>query len=296
MQRMSSTRWTIAFIACLAAATASACINETGTTRSGNQAYVDITPQLLAHALVTPKQRRREEIRWAREVIEEARVTPRYEDLNELAVVLMRFGKPREAVALLEYVEKRFPGRLPTPPNLGTAYELAGDNVHALQWIREGMKRNPNDHAGTEWLHAAILEAKIARRTRALELDFGPGPLPRRPPVLPAGNDGKPVTVKELGLALQLQLQERAYFVPAPDALVAGLIFDLAQLQLVDGTMENAKVLYAAADRYGYPDKAAIQRGLAEAGRVIASGKSKGDDTVECPLCMNPDPDRPDAH
>jgi len=46
-------------------------------------------------------------------------------------------------------------------PDLGTAYELAGKNEPALRWIREGLRRNPNSHKGTEWLHVKILEAKI---------------------------------------------------------------------------------------------------------------------------------------
>lgn len=269
---------------CLATATSLACINETGTTRSGHRAYVMFNPDDLENALRTPSGPSNADVAWARQVTAEARKEPSYDNLNQLAVVLMRLGKPREAAALLEHVEKRFPNQWQTAPNLGTAYELSGDNERALRWIREGMRRNPGDHEGSEWLHVAILEAKISRRPRVLDLDFGPGPLPRRPVAMPVGNDGRPLHVKQLGDALQLQLQERAQFVPAPEPLMAGLLFDFAQLQLVDGTMEAATVLYEAADRYGYSDKLAIRNGLAEAKRVRESEPIKGA-KVECPLC-----------
>ena len=271
-----------------------ACINETGTTRSGHQAHVHLPAKEFAAVLVTPGARTGQEVKWARVAIRNAREKRNFENLNDLAVVLMRFGKPREAAALLEQVERRFPGHWQTAPNLGTAYELAGDNLQALRWIREGIRRNPSDHGGSEWLHAAILEAKLARRGNVLALDFGAAPLPRRPAPLPAGNDGKPVTVQELAIALRVQLQERAYFVKAPDPLMAGMLFDLARLELVDGTMEQAEVAYAAASRYGHADLAAIHRGRAEAARVLKRADRDSERTVECPLCANEDPDRRD--
>jgi hypothetical protein len=51
--------------------------------------------------------------------------------------------------------------------NLGTALELLGNKEEALHWIREGIRRNPQSHEGTEWLHAKILEAKIAAQKDA---------------------------------------------------------------------------------------------------------------------------------
>jgi len=267
---MLRARLSVFLAATLLVAPTLACINETGTNRRGEHILRDEPAAWTAQALVTPKGHRQSDVGWARDVIKSARETPNYDNLNELAVVLMRFGRPKEAAALLETVEKRFPGHWQTAPNLGTAYELAGDDRNALQWIREGIHRNPMDHGGTEWLHVMILETKIAQRPHVLGLDFGAGPLPAVPKQLPAGNDGNPVTLDDLKLALNVQTRERAQFVRAPNAVMADLLFDHARLQFAAGTMEVAKVYYDAAERYGQADRAAIARGRAEADRVIA--------------------------
>ena len=68
----------------------------------------------------------------------------------------------KEAIELLEELEKKSPGQYAVAANLGTAYELNGDNRKALEWIKKGVERNPESHFGTEWLHVKILEAKIA--------------------------------------------------------------------------------------------------------------------------------------
>jgi len=69
------------------------------------------------------------------------------------AVGIVIFGHADDGIALLEALEVEYPGRYSTAANMGTAYELKGDNVKALQWITEGIRRNPDSHEGTEWLH-----------------------------------------------------------------------------------------------------------------------------------------------
>ncbi|MEM7391121.1 MAG: hypothetical protein AAF492_02140 [Verrucomicrobiota bacterium] len=80
-------------------------------------------------------------------------------DLNVVETILS--GDPAAGIVLLQRMEAETPGRYNTAANLGTAYELSGDNRNALTWIREGIERNPKAHDGTEWLHAVILETKI---------------------------------------------------------------------------------------------------------------------------------------
>jgi tetratricopeptide (TPR) repeat protein len=94
---------------------------------------------------------------------ENLRSTTSFNDRNRYAVALMFLGRSSEAVELLNKLETEEPGHFFIAANLGTAYELAGRNAEALKWINEGIRRNPNDHKGTEWLHAKILEAKIAQ-------------------------------------------------------------------------------------------------------------------------------------
>jgi tetratricopeptide (TPR) repeat protein len=179
---------------------------------------------------------------------------------NDYAVTLLHLGEIRPALAILLEIERSRPGQYASASNIGTAYELAGDNEQALRWIRESIVRNRRAHNGTEWLHVKILEAKLAHAAdpkwlstqTVLGLDFGDGPIPNVPKVLPAGNDGKPVSATELEFAIWYQLKERYQFVSAPDPYVASLLFDWANQTVPTGDLETADALYREAIRYGY--------------------------------------------
>jgi tetratricopeptide (TPR) repeat protein len=178
---------------------------------------------------------------------------------NDYAVALIYLGRTAQAIPVLEALERERPGVYRVAANLGTAYELAGRNADALRWIREGIRRNPGSHEGTEWLHVAILEAKLAQARdpkwlathSVLALDFGPDPVPRMPKRLPNGNDGKPVTAKALRDALYFQLYERRQFVDAPEPVVADLFFDWGNIVALTDTVENAVDLYNESLRFG---------------------------------------------
>jgi hypothetical protein len=121
---------------------------------------------------------------------------------NDYAVTLIHLGQVAEALKLLREIEGQQPGLYATAANIGTALELSGDNVEALRWIRESIRRNAKAHEGTEWVHVAILEAKLAQAKdptwldahSVLGSDFGANAVPRMPARLPAGNDGAPVS------------------------------------------------------------------------------------------------------
>ncbi len=200
-------------------------------------------------------------IDWSRHAIGNARNNPSFETLNDLAVVLIRHGKLAEAVKLLQFLERKYPGNYETASNVGTAYELMGRNEEALKWIREGMKRNPKDHFGTEWLHVHILRAKLGQVPASapgrsiLNLDFGNEAMPRRPALLQVGNTGKPLALFSVAQAVRYQLLERIAFVAAPEPMVAGLLLDWANLELLAGSVESADVLYDAAIRYGSTER-----------------------------------------
>jgi tetratricopeptide (TPR) repeat protein len=274
---------------------ASACVNEYGTTRQGQSVHVDVTADVLRDRL-EERFDRDDNVEWAEGITAAARTDPTPEHLNDLAVVLIRFGRPREAIALLHEIEKRSPGRGHVAANLGTAYELVGDNANALRWIREGIRRNPDDHEGTEWLHVRILEAKLdpARKLptdgrSVLGLEFGNATMPARP-VLPKRDDGSTMSMYDLGKALNYQLGERTDFLAPPDPVIAGLLLDWANLEMLAGTLENAVVLYDLADDYGSPQTALIARRRDEAERIIDAaddGKMVHSDRP-CELCEPP--------
>jgi tetratricopeptide (TPR) repeat protein len=177
-----------------------------------------------------------------------------FNDRSDYAVALMFLGRSAEAVQLLNALEQEQPGQFFVAANLGTAYELSGKNTEALKWINEGIKRNPDDHAGTEWLHASILKAKIAQEKdpKYFEehsvLELQPGKIGEQITV-----DGKSLSPKELADAIQYQLGERLQFVKTPDPAVASLLFDYAAIEAVTRSMESAKHILKMATDYGYP-------------------------------------------
>jgi len=178
---------------------------------------------------------------------------------SDYAATLVHQGKAAKAIPILEDIEKAHPNEYIVAVNLGTAYELIRENEKALHWIREGLRRNPDSHEGTEWLHVLILEAKIAdakdpawaQTHSVLGLDFGTGDVPLTPKVFPSGQS--PDRVRK---ALIHQLHERLAFVPPPDPLVAGMIADLADLEGLLATADHAVPLYDLALKYqpAHPD------------------------------------------
>ncbi len=175
-----------------------------------------------------------------------------YEAQSDYAAALIHLGEHLRAIPLLEQVEQDHPGLYATATNLGTAYELSGNVEKALHWIREGIRRNPESHEGTEWLHVKILEAKQAlakdpawlERHGVLGPDFGEGPRPTRP-IITANEAQKSIR------ALEYQLRERTAFVRPTEPIVADLLADLGNLYALYRTPESAQVAYRIALDYG---------------------------------------------
>ena len=198
-----------------------------------------------------------------------------YKDRSDYAVALMYLGRSSQAVELLTQLETERPGHFFIAVNLGTAYELSGSNTEALHWINEGIRRNPQDHQGTEWLHAMILKAKIAQVKDAAffenhsVLELQPGAIGE---FISVG--GKNVSPKELADAIGYQLGERLQFVKPPDAAVASLLFDYATIEAATKSMESAKHILKMATNYGYP-AAKVSALDGEFDRRLASAKIK---------------------
>jgi tetratricopeptide (TPR) repeat protein len=273
-----------------------ACINEIGTNHRGELVEpMSYAGQSLKPYLLT---RSHEEglIPWSKRTIEIAQADPSFDNLNNLAAVLIRLKRIPAAVRLLQFLERKYPGHYETAANIGTAYELMGRNEDALKWILEGVKRNPDDHHGTEWLHAYILKAKLGRIPKPapglsiLNLDFGNDVMPRRPTAFPLGDKGKPRSLSAVAYAVHFQLFERIAFVPAPDPMVAGLLLDWANLELLAGTVESADVLYDAALRYGSQETGIIATRKTQVAKILAQAKAKPVKVHgRCELCEPPD-------
>lgn len=176
---------------------------------------------------------------------------------SDYAVALMYLGRAEEAVARLKALEQEHSGEYFVAANLGTAYELAGNNAEALRWIQEGIRRNPESHEGTEWLHVRILEAKIQEEKDPTYfehhsvLDVDPTNPTNTVPEELQGSGNKMV-LEWVKRALLHQLNERLQFVKPPDKPVAGLLFDLAMLEAGTHSLEPATKLLELAKDYGY--------------------------------------------
>lgn len=200
---------------------------------------------------------------------------PSLEHTNDLAVGRILTERHADAIKLLEDAEKRFPGQATVAANLGTAYELMGQDEEALRWISEGVRRDPEEHEGSEWLHVKILEAKLAlkRNPRWLEkntvlgMDFGDGDVPVMPASLPVDESGKPRTPVEIARALTYQLHERTNFVSPPDSIVSDLYAAQGDLAYAAGKPSNYDDYlglptdkYEAALAYGPPNPQRVER------------------------------------
>lgn len=144
--------------------------------------------------------------------------------------------------------------------NLGTAYELNGDNQNALKWIKEGVKRNPNSHHKTEWLHVLILEAKINLEKnpdyyngkRVLELA---DTLPAKENDVFFTYNGQNFNRFEVEMALAYQLFERTVFVKPKDLIVADLLFSLSRISAHKNDFKTAFGFLDLSKEYGFKDE-----------------------------------------
>src|SRR4029077_4513742 len=167
-----------------------------------------------------------------------------FNERSDYAVSLVYVGKTKEAFELLQALEKEQSGTYIVAANLGTALELLGNNEEALRWIREGIRRNPESHEGTEWLHAKILEAKIAqqkdpnyfKKHSVLELDPEHASWAMM-------IDGRRFSPEALAREIDSQPRERLQFVKPPDPAVASLLFDYSAIEAATGILESAKDL-----------------------------------------------------
>ena len=203
---------------------------------------------------------------------------PTLENSNDLGVGLVLTGKLDEAIKLLEETDQKFPGSARVAANLGTALELKGDNAAALTWIREGVKRDANEHGGSEWLHARILEAKLAlaenpkwfENNHVLDLDFGKAEVPTAPEILPVEN-GKVKGAAQLIEHIVYQVDERTKFVKPPDPIVGDLYASAGDLAIAGAisplddrkSKTSPEPFYEGALNYGAPHTDLIRKRLA---------------------------------
>ncbi len=174
---------------------------------------------------------------------------------NNHAVALAHLGRVKQAIAILEDTERKRPGEYATAANLGTAYELSGENEKALNWIKEGVRRNKQGHSGTEWLHVKILEAKIQMANEPFQegsvLDIQFDQRPELTEWHTTDHLGNRRSLTEIEKALAYQLHERLEFVKPPEPIVADLLADLSNVIAVTREAADAEAVFALARSFG---------------------------------------------
>lgn len=246
-------------LVCVNPARSVACMQNYGPTNYVAARADSVMDQLQEHTLLEPWEQRRDRLR-----AELAR-TGDFRVKNDLATTLAHAGDAAGAVKLLEEIEAVKPGLYTTAANLGTAYELAGDDRKALVWIRKGIERNPDSHEGTEWLHVRILEAKLELRKNPgwLNSHSISGLVKSAKPIqsLATGNRGEKLSTDGVKTALLYQLHERLQFVRPSDAVVGALLLDLGDLigEETTGDGGASKVFQLAEDYlHGLPNAAPL--------------------------------------
>ena len=163
--------------------------------------------------------------------------TKEVEYLSDKGYVLIELGKYAEAIRLYLDIERVHPNRYSTASNIGTAYELIGQNKEALKWIKKAIQIDPKSHEGSEWLHVKILEAKLKGDSAIngsflINTSFGEAPVP----ITGLSKDWLNI----LRYHLFYQLNERISFVKPKDKIVATLLFEFANILLIQQDRENA--------------------------------------------------------
>jgi len=243
------------------ASSAPACMNDYHPNVAAIQRSDSVLEQLRMHTLKEPWDVRRDRLR------KELAAGGDYQVKNDLATSLAHTGQAGEAVTLLEQIEAEKPGLYVTAANLGTAYELAGNNEKALEWIRQGIARNPRAHEGTEWLHVRILQAKLALKDDPQWLGsnsiLGARTSSDPADIAAVGNRGEKLSREQIKAALIYQLHERLQFVPPPDTIVGSLLLDLGELLSTEPTgIGGAKSVFQLAANYlhGLPGAESLQQ------------------------------------
>ncbi|MCT2406347.1 tetratricopeptide repeat protein [Chryseobacterium antibioticum] len=177
--------------------------------------------------------------------------------LSDKGYILIILKKYKEAIELYKRIESIAPGRYSTASNMGTAYELIGNNAEALKWIEKSIEIKPESHFSSEWIHANILKAKIKgienyTSESLIQTDFGNKKIPE--------TDLTKDELFKLRKSLFYQLNERISFVKPEDKIVAQLLFDLGNVAFLMKFKDEASRDYEEAKDYGFKDPIIQQR------------------------------------
>ncbi|MEO7989586.1 MAG: hypothetical protein ABI663_08605 [Chryseolinea sp.] len=224
------------------------CLNgETKILKNGTLFYVDREGKVpYGHEFFTPEDEFRNELRALDSLYKVTKDLDYLSDKGLLLILLKQFNK---AINLYLDIEKIQPNRYSTASNIGTAYELDGQNENALKWINKAIEIDSTSHNNSEWIHSKILDAKIKGEqyftsNYILSINFG--------------NEETPVSIlteeelTKFSDALYFQLNERVSFIKPQEKIIAQLLFELGNIEFLLGHYDNAIGNYVLAKKYGF--------------------------------------------
>lgn len=135
------------------------------------------------------------------------------EELNNIAVLYMKAGYYNQSIILLQLLLAKYPEDYIVLANIGTANELIGDNLKALEYLQKALSIDSTSHQGTEYVHVEILKAKIGLEKSEHFLD--------NRKIIETD-----LVSMQLGLDIRYQLIERAYFIKPINKMMAQLFLE----------------------------------------------------------------------
>jgi tetratricopeptide (TPR) repeat protein len=177
-----------------------------------------------------------------------APASEKYKYISNYCATLIKLGRHRESIPILENLLKDRPYEYEMNANLAVAYELNGEIDKALIFLKKSISINPESHNESEWFHQRILEAAINLKKTNTN--------PQTILVLHLQND----TSKIIGLQISYQLKERIPLTKAPNNLLSKVIEESADFYNANISLEWAIELYAIA--IGYSSDTSVKMNL----------------------------------
>ena len=192
-----------------------------------------------------------------------------YKQLSDYAVLELRIGDKKNGVAILEKLYAQHPDEYNIIANLGTAYEITGNDQKALELLKKAVAINPISHSGSEWIHVNILEQKLGAKQYDKIINLGIKDFSQwvidKSYVFPRPADS-------LKVQIAYQLHERIGFIPAPDSVIGRLVLDFADIVAKTEARDSATAFYDYAVVYSPALKnivAARSKALTEEHKVV---------------------------
>ncbi|GAL86972.1 hypothetical protein MYP_4202 [Sporocytophaga myxococcoides] len=197
-----------------------------------------------------------------------------FKDYSDLAVIELKIGDRNLAIKILDSLVNFYPSEYSILSNLGTAYELQGENRTALDLLQKAYAINPKSHRGSEWIHIAILKEKLKETpdySRIINLkEFAD-----LKTFYEYWSNNNKQGLDTIHSALRFQLKERISFIKAPDQCIGQLCFDLAEITAVSESLDDAKEVYELAKSYDDGLSRRVDRRLEEINSIVFYSKVK---------------------